>query len=414
MVLPNHEVELFYGNVGYSADQIVVLPEHIIIYDAPTASFHLLRKKDKLNLANLSLFDIPRIRTSRVLYTDNKSSKKPYFVLKSPFQNYAHLNLLDMYSLSDTSVYGGIIRIKKEYKLVKLYVHNDSLKLDLIDYNINKQFVHPSKKELKRKKLYFFKFYLQTFNKYVEAEGSACIIVRRSPLGYRKPIRTLKNTIRDSILNYNVLYVKKNHSDTFNLFYQNKSAVVQQKLGLDRKFGTDVWPNLFTSKDLLIMHQANLDSLIVFDKDLKRIFTSNLRVQTVKKFPDIAKLDTVVGKTQWFSIKLLKDEFTEKLYVLFRSKNKGFVVSELNFNYKTQKPEFRYLREIKSSISIYSIRSINKGIMYMASQNNLLGNNYIYTYDLYKGLPNKDKVLEINFAKVINQNRTKGKKPFWI
>jgi hypothetical protein len=47
--------------------------------------------------------------------------------------------------------------------------------------------------------------------------------------------------------------------------------------------------------------------------------------------------------------------------------------------------------------------SINKGILYLSTENALVGNNYIYSYDLYNNKVGSGELLEIKFKNVSSQ-----------
>ena len=169
IVQPNPEVELFYGNAQYSADKIVILPNYIIIYDAFTATFHLLDKETRLSLDNLCLFDIKGIKTHRNRFVDENG--KTFMVLKTPFNVSTFMNKVNICSLSDSSFYGGLIKIKKEYKTINIFVHNDSLKLELINFNSSKDFKQLTKKQKRKENLRFNKFSARMYKNYVSTDN---------------------------------------------------------------------------------------------------------------------------------------------------------------------------------------------------------------------------------------------------
>ncbi len=224
IALPNPEVELFYGHVDYSADYIVILPKHVIIYSPEKATFHLLDKKSKLNLDQQSLFDIKNIVTKRMRFGENVNGKFRTIVsYKTPFVNFTVFNEMEMYSISDTSAFGGIIRVKKDYKIVKLFVENDSLRMDLMDFYPKKSFNKITKQE-KRNKIKLDKRISIDFEDYVELGDKEIFSFGSSPYISKKPIINKERGnryYRDSILNFNALFYKTNGNDSLKLFYQN-------------------------------------------------------------------------------------------------------------------------------------------------------------------------------------------------
>jgi len=408
IVQPNTEVELFYGNAQYSADKIVILPKYIIIYDAFTTTFHLLDKETRLNLDNLCLFDIEHINTHNVSYIDEKG--KTFLVLRTPFNNYTTINKIDMHTLSDTSFYGGLIRIKKYYKILKLYVENQKLKTILINYNPKTDYKSLTKNEKRKQKLKFNKHNTINFSNYFETKNYA-FITPRSPYVHQKRVKfkTQKNTYRDSLFYFNCIYYRKQNTDSLKLLYRNSYNEISKLLEYD-EFGFYTGSKIITANNNLIYYSEILDSLIIFDNNLKRIFTTNIKTHII----DFFKEKTSISKEKWSYIKIHKDEFTDKLYIYFIGINGSYIISELNFNYTTQKPIFKFLREYKVNNAKEEVVAINKGILYISTTNSLVGNKYVYQYDLYKGLNNKDKLLEINFAKVKSQNQEKNKSRYWI
>ena len=411
IVLPNPEVELFYGHVNFSANGIVILPKHIIVYSAENATFHLLDKKTKLTLDQKSLFDLKNIVTHRQNFGEYINGK--YRKLKSyrtPFVDLVAFNEITMYSLSDTSAYGGIIRIKKDYKIVKLFVKNDSLKLHLIDFNIKKSFRKVTKSE-KRKKIQFDRYRAVPFRDFIEFKDKQIFSYGSSPYINKKSINYKDNGrkyFRDSIINFNSVYYRVNGQDSLRLLYQNPYSDVSKLYKQRPKNGFWFYPQLYKSKNRLILRlEGEVDSIIIFDENLHRVFKSNLQKEIDKTFPN-----KITKKRNWWT-RLLKDEFTKKIYVQFESK-KGFGISEVAFIEKTGKIEFRFLRELSYSGSyIYPI-TINKGILYLGTKNKIIGNKYVYAYDLYKNIDNKDSVLEIKFKNVKNQITKTENKNAWL
>lgn len=405
VVLPNPEVELFYGNANYSADHIVVLPEHIVIYNAEEVTFHLLDKKSKLNLFDLCLFDIDKIVTSRVRYFGDVNGKSRLVsIQKTPLVQHSYMNDMKMYSLSDTSVYAGLIRIKKDLKIAVLFVENDSLKLELETFDINKSFSKVSKQD-KRKKIRLKKYDTKSYSAYVELGDKQIFSYKGSPYRYKKWIIYKKNNtryIRDSTINFNSLFYKTKSNDSLKLFYQNSFEDISEVVPFRKNTGFMFWPKLLTSRNRLILWQGSvLDSLIVFDKNLKQQASFQLIKEIRKALPD-----SVLFSEKSFWVGLYKDEFTEKIYVeLHLKQHTRSIISELNIDEKNKKLSFRYLRTIQfKGAWIYPL-TINKGILYMGTENALIGNKYVYKYDLYDGLKNKDKVLEIAFKQVEDPNK---------
>ena len=404
IALPNPEVELFYGHVAYSASSIIILPHHIIIYSPEKATFYLLNKENKLNLDHKSLFDIKHIVTRRINHGEDINGKfrtiKKY---KTPYADYNFYNGLEMYTLSDTSAYGGIIRIKKDYKIVKLFVQDDRLKIKLIDYNLKKIYKPVNKKE-KRRKIKLDKKTAINYSKYVEFGDKQFWLLGRSPYIYKKKISYNKNYIRDSVLNFNSLFYKRTKDSVLQLLYQNSFSDISKK-GIPFKNGYWFSPQIFSSKDKLLLYLGGkLDSIIIFNQKLERVFESQLLTELKKVFPN--KYDK---KTNWRFYSIFKDEFTEKLYVIFPDKE-GQSIAEILINEVTQELNFRFLRTYKSTGSWLQAISVNKGILYLKTKNSIVENDYIYQFDLYKNLNKKDSLLEIKFK---NVNKQITKKDNW-
>lgn len=414
IVQPNPEVELFYGNAQYSADKIVILPEHIIVYDAFTATFHLLDKETRLSLGTINLFKIKGINTHRVNFIDEKG--KTFLVLKTPFKSSTSQNMVNMHSLSDTSVYGGLIKVKRDYKVINLFVKNDSLILGLINFDTKNIYKQLTKEQKRKENLRFNNFSAIKYKNYVSSESNSYINLNRSPYCYKKSIKyEMKSGYivhRDSLYNFNCIYYRKHNTDSLKLLYQNSYTDVL-KLKKYKKSGFWLSNSITTSKNKLIYYSNSFDSLIVFNEKHDKIFVSQLFEEASAFFKDF-KEDNYVKAWGLYYFKILKDEFTEQLYINIPYKGNTNIIAELNINYETQKPEFKFLRKYKISNARFNIETINKGVLYISTTNSLVGNKYIYKYDIYKGLKNKEKLLNINFYAVNNLQGNNKKKHNWV
>jgi len=189
--------------------------------------------------------------------------------------------------------------------------------------------------------------------------------------------------------------------------YENKINDLYNKFG----YFNDVnyfYHYINTSNNSIIYYEMKTDSLIVFNKNLQRVYSGNLMAEIKKHFKNEANIDTSLNLTKdWDSIELIKDNYTEKLYIRFKSKNKGFIISELNIDLLNKTINFKFLRDYKIINAESENISINKGVLYITILNQITNNNYVYKYDLYKSLSEKDKLLEIKFAKLASNNKEK-------
>jgi len=208
VVFPNPEVELFYGDAQNSVDNLMILQKHIVFYDAFKSTFFLLDKENRLLLDKLSMLDIKHIKTKteKVVYYYKGQYKKAYSY-KAPFVQYSYLNKINMHSISDTSIYVGLIKIKKSYKIVKLFVRDDKLKIQFVNYEIKDSYIHLLGEDQRIQKTITKDIY-----DYNEINGYQIINLRNSPVINKKKVNWNLNGLklkRDSIYSCNAVYYKK-------------------------------------------------------------------------------------------------------------------------------------------------------------------------------------------------------------
>jgi len=202
--------------------------------------------------------------------------------------------------------------------------------------------------------------------------------------------------------------IKKKEDVNFQLLREDKVDRLYKKF----RYFNDVnyfWHSAFISNNKLIYYEVTTDSIIIFDKALRKVYANKLAVEIKKYFKNIADIDTSIKLYKGWkkTVDIIKDEFTQKLYVKFKSTKEGHIISELNIDYINNKISFKYLRNFKITNAKAENISINKGIMFITILNQLTNTNYIYKYDLYKGLANKDDLLDIKFARLSSGNKKK-------
>jgi len=286
--VPHRDVKLFYGNANHSIDDIVVLSDYFVSYEAASTTLFLYDRKTKMELDKFNISQIDHIVLHRLHYNDKNNYN--YFTQRTPFHG-VFLNQADIQLHCDRIIM-GVVRVKREFKILSFQVIKDKLKLDLLAYDSDDIFKPQDSKEKKHIKL----------NKYSIAYGQfgfidnqlKYILFQKNPYRYKKDRKDkyhrLNEVIRtDSIVDYNTIFYKPDTEFFYRKFYSNsEQELISSGLKKNNYGGYVTMPQMVKSKNVLWMYESETDSLLVFDRKMNCLSRSLLSEQIQFNFLDTA------------------------------------------------------------------------------------------------------------------------------
>jgi len=393
--IPHRDVKLFYGNANHSIDDIVVLSDYFVSYEAASTTLFLYDRKTKMELDKFNISQIDHIVLHRIHYNDKNNYT--YYTQRTPFHG-VFLNQADI-QLHGNRIIIGVVRVKRDYKILSFQVIKDKLKLDLLAYDSEDIFKPQDSKEKKHIKL---NKYDLAFGKFGFIDNQLkYILFQNSPYRYKKERRNgttrFNEVIRaDSIVGYNTLFYKPDTELFFRKFYSNsEQELISSGLKKSNYGGYFTMPRMVKSKDFLWLYESETDSLLVFDRKMICLSRSLLSEQI--KFN---LLDTARNTYLPFYTRLFVDEVTKQVYLTKANNKKVLLISELKYDATNHKISIVPLKSLRMGGKYPKINSIYQGEVFVKYTSDANQKNYIYSFDLYSTGAQDTSLIDVKFKQI--------------
>ncbi len=344
------DVRLKYAHTSFSIDKYVIVDPYILIYSNTTASFYLINQREQLIVDQLDIFKTyPKIKPLDLHFRDHSGAR---IKLLSPFYNNglaSHILQLEKYN--DHKFFAGLIKQKGKFYTFLVHIENDQIISSLKNYDIEKLFEKPSKRNIEFRSFTIEMDLLKhsTWNKTELFQFTFDPYVQKQP--------------KDSANSIKFLY-----ENSIYQLHENKIENIYKSQNTTKHYHHTSY---ITKNNQLYILDNQKDSLILINK--------NYDISKSIKLPR-SNLDSIrIGKKK-ILIKdgsIIKDEFNKALYfVLYNNKTyEVFSISD-DLNKVTR------LKTFISELALNKLKIYN-GQLYFIVKTNTSEPNKLFSYDLY-------------------------------